>query len=138
MVAFCCWPVPVQNQELDIRQFLPMSQYVVSCDLCRCGYSSGQPLLLYFCFSFGQLYRYIWTEWFPLTVRQLNRWRIDPPFSFLPSLFPLFLYLSPFSSGLLYILSFFMPLFSFLRNSRGRDRMVVGFTTTYAISDYRH
>jgi len=68
----------------------------------------------------------IYGERFTVTVRQLNRWRIDPPFTFLPSLCPFFLYLSPFSPSLLYILSFVMP--HFLRYRCGRDRMVFGLT----------
>ena len=29
-------------------------------------------------------------------------------------------------------------IFTFLEGSRGRDRMIVGFTTAYAISAYQH
>ena len=29
-------------------------------------------------------------------------------------------------------------MYYFVRGCRGRDRMIVGFTTTYAISAYRH
>jgi len=39
----------------------------------------------------------------------------------------------------LYKLTYLFTSISFLTRGRhGRDRMVVGFTTTYAISDYHH
>ena len=38
-----------------------------------------------------------------------------------------------------YLIPFFVAFLSFsLRGRRGRDRMVVGFTTTYAISVYHY
>ena len=55
---------------------------------------------------------YLWTEWFSVTVKQLKRWRIDAPFSFLPSFYSLFLYLRVFFK----LFCFLMPLFSFHRS----------------------
>jgi len=41
------------------------------------------------------------------------------------------------NSGL-YLLTFIFIIHLFLRGRHGRDRMVVGFTTTYVISAYQH
>ena len=99
---------------IETGLYRPRVKFLVMYEVVQTIYTQNMPQTRWANFL-GNLKRgwYLWTEWFSVTVRKRNRWRTDRPFSFRPSLYPHFLYISPFSPGLLNVLLSHAPLLLF-------------------------